>query len=160
MGQPRQLQVCTCASPKQSVEASTVIWGVKIGLQVHLDLLALCLILVDVCFLSICGDTRTSYERLRKLFNFQVSALSEPMSGYLIDQTENCWGWWFLTSHPVIPTMVTSTIRVTGEKLGAVASWSDRPEPIMWALSRGIQSHGLHRQFRSLSIHVEKLSNL
>lgn len=157
MGQARQLQVCMCTSLKQSVEASIDIWGIKIGLQVHLDLPALCLTLVDTCFHSICRDTRTSYERLLKLFHFQVNALSEPVSGYLIHQTEKYWVWCFLTSHPVVPTMVTSAILVIAEKLSAVTSWSDRTQPV---LSSGAQSHGLHWQFRGLSIHVDKLPNL
>lgn len=88
MEQPRKLQFFMCTSPKWSVEASVVIWGMKIGFQVYWDFLALCLILMDIFFHPLFRDMRTSDEGLLKLFNFQASALSGLIWGYVIDKRE------------------------------------------------------------------------
>lgn len=131
--------------------------GLKLGcIWVHLDLPALCLMLVDV-FHSVCRDNRASYERFLKQPNFQVQCIGWTKHRLAVGQTESYWVWWFFASHPVIPAAVTSSIHVTGKNLEAVTSWSGRTQPI---LSREAQSHGLHGQFRGLSIPVDKLPNL
>lgn len=57
----------------------------EIRFQVYLGFLSLCKILMDIFFHPVFRDLRTSDEGLLKLLSFQVSALSELISGYLTD---------------------------------------------------------------------------
>lgn len=151
MGQPRQTQLCAWTSPTQSVEASTIIWGIKFGLQVHLDLPALYLILTDMFSFSLQGYQNNLY-KIAKLIHFLSQCIK--------------WTSLRLSNRPNRKQVSLMAIQLSPPwwhlpSVWQVTSWGqwplDQTEPILLC---GAQSRGLHLWFRSLNIHAHKRPNL